>query len=339
MAPALLIRLRPTTPWRIGPDSGSRDQAGSVLHSDTIYSAVTQALKQIGLLEEWLEATARPHAEPAVRFSSAFPFQRNHLFVPPPEGLLPPAPGSTGQPAVFPWSRVQFMPVSAIQTLLEGKALDEQEWILDSHSGCLLPAASRAATGPYRLLRRSFFAVDRGGQGQGLPWDANCVQFAPGSGLWLAVEFSNPQTYAIWARRIEAAFQLLADNGMGGLRSLGFGRFKAPEIQAGLLHELLLPDYQPPSGNRAWWLLSVFSPGNADNVQWDAGRYSVVTRGGRDAGGRPKLNSRVVKEGSVLVAPRPPLGCIQDVSTGKAGHPVFRAAFAVALPIHWRVTP
>lgn len=338
MAPALLIRLRPTTPWRIGPDSGSRDQAGTILHSDAVYSAVTQTLKQIGLLEEWLNATALPHAEPAVRFSSAFPFQRDHLFVPPPEGLLPSAAASAGPGGALPWNRVQFMPAMAVQSLLQGGTLEEQDWVVDPHSGCLLPSVSRAATGPFRTLRRSFFAVDRATQGQGFTWGASCLQFAPGSGLWLAVQFSNPQTYAIWAGRIEAAFRLLADNGVGGLRSLGFGRFKAPEFQAGQLADLLLPEYQPPTSSQAWWLLSVFSPGPADQVQWGAGRYSIVTRGGRDSSGRSKLNSRVVREGSVLLSTNSPQGCIQDVSSGSDGVPSLRATYAVALPIHWQVT-
>ena len=140
----------------------------------------------------------------------------------------------------------------------------------------------------------------------------------------------------------QSAFEQMSQSALmgtlGGLRSLGFGRFKSPEFQAGRLADLLLPEYQPPTSSQAWWLLSVFSPGPADQVQWGAGRYSIVTRGGRDSSGRSKLNSRVVREGSVLLSTNSPQGCIQDVSSGSDGVPSLRATYAVALPIHWQVT-
>ncbi len=43
MPAGLLIRLRPTGPWRIGPDSGDRDRVERIYHSDTLYSAVSRA--------------------------------------------------------------------------------------------------------------------------------------------------------------------------------------------------------------------------------------------------------------------------------------------------------
>ncbi len=53
------IRLRPTGPWRAGHRTGDRERADAVYHSDALYSAVTHAMKSLGWLEEWLEATAR----------------------------------------------------------------------------------------------------------------------------------------------------------------------------------------------------------------------------------------------------------------------------------------
>ena len=339
MNPALLVRLRPTTPWRIGPDSGSRDQVASILHSDALYAAVCQAMGQLGLFEEWLNATARPHSEPAVRFSSAFPFQRGLLFVPPPEGLWPPPPVAGGQPAKLRLKGASLVPLDAVASLLRGGTLSEDDWVVDAHSGCLLPSVSRAATGPFRLLRRSFVAVDRPTGGSSEPWTTACLQFAPGSGLWAAIQFSSPQTYAVWGPSIRTAFRLLSDNGIGGLRSRGFGRFRIPEFQAGTLPELLLPGYQPPRDTRAWWMLSLFSPHSADGVHWDAGRYSLVTRSGRSAAGGLKSSSRLVREGSVLISDSAPRGAVQDVTPPGAAHPVARAGYAVALPIGWRVQP
>jgi hypothetical protein len=56
--PGLLVRFRPTGPWRFGPDSGARDRVDLLYHSDTLYSACCSAFRQLGMLEEWLAATA-----------------------------------------------------------------------------------------------------------------------------------------------------------------------------------------------------------------------------------------------------------------------------------------
>src|ERR1019366_7441123 len=91
MSSSFIIRLRPTGPWRFGPDSGSREHVDLLLHSDAVYSAVTSAMARLEMLEERLDATARNAggASP-VRFSSLYPYQRDHLFVVPPRGVWPP---------------------------------------------------------------------------------------------------------------------------------------------------------------------------------------------------------------------------------------------------------
>ena len=90
MNPGLVVKLRPTGPWRIGPDSGARNRVDLIYHSDSLYSAVTSAMPRLGYLEEWLDATARNPQRPAVRFSSCFPFRgrrRLHRSARAPSGL------------------------------------------------------------------------------------------------------------------------------------------------------------------------------------------------------------------------------------------------------------
>src|SRR5579862_6858029 len=90
---SFIVRLRPTGPWRFGPDSGARDQVEMLCHSDAVFSAVTSAMVRLGLQEEWLEATVRAQA-PVVKFSSLYPFQKDLLFVTPPRSVWPPAPST-----------------------------------------------------------------------------------------------------------------------------------------------------------------------------------------------------------------------------------------------------
>jgi CRISPR/Cas system CSM-associated protein Csm4 (group 5 of RAMP superfamily) len=335
MNPALLVRIRPSTPWRLGPETGLQAEATAVLHSDAVYSAVTLALCQLGWMEEWLEATADPSREPVVRFTSAFPWQRNLLYAPPPRGLWPPE-GVSGRTR---WKGADLIPTQLAGSLLRGAPFDEQAWELDGWCGCLIPAGSRSATGPFRFLRRSCAAVDRVTAGHVLPYVTGCVQFAPASGLWCAAQFATQTAYAVWGPRIQAAFRLLGDTGLGGLRSRGFGRARSVDFQAGLLADLLFgPGGAPPAG-RGWWLLSLMAPAARDPICWDEGDYLLVKRSGRvgslAGGGARKLASRMLAEGSVVVSSRAPSGTVINVAPEGCPHPVFRAGYAVAISIPW----
>jgi hypothetical protein len=93
----------------------------------------------------------------------------------------------------------------------------------------------------------------------------------------------------------------------------------------------------PPSTGRPHWLLSLFTPSAADTIDWARGNYSVMARGGRvdsPAGsGELKKQIQMIGEGSVLIAERPPLGAAPDVAPDGFAHPVFRAGFALAIPL------
>jgi CRISPR/Cas system CSM-associated protein Csm4 (group 5 of RAMP superfamily) len=87
----------------------------------------------------------------------------------------------------------------------------------------------------------------------------------------------------------------------------------------------------------AHWLLSLFTPAAADSVDWRRGNYTVLARGGRvdsPAGsGELKKQIQMVAEGSVLYAETAPRGSAADVAPDGFAHPVFRAGFAVAIPL------
>jgi len=91
-----------------------------------------------------------------------------------------------------------------------------------------------------------------------------------------------------------------------------------------------------PAAVQMHWLLSLFSPAPADAVDWTCGNYSVVKRGGRvesPAGyGELKKLVQMVAEGSVLCGGMP-TGAAPDVAPDGFAHPVFRAGFAVAIPL------
>ncbi len=95
-----------------------------------------------------------------------------------------------------------------------------------------------------------------------------------------------------------------------------------------------------PATHKAYWLLSVFTPAASDQVDWASGNYSTITRRGRvesTAGwGELKQPTLMVAEGSVLVCANEPHGAIRDSAPPGFAHPVYRAGFAVALPLKTR---
>lgn len=250
MAGGFIVRLLPKGPWRVGPDNGAERSTDDIYHSDSLYSAVCSAMLRLGVLEEWLEATAR-NGSPAVRFSSAFPWMDSHLYVPPPRTHWP-LPASTRLRS----TGARFIPLSVVRELLGGRSLEEDRWEIDGGSGCLAPRQRRSGqAGPFRRSLRSRTAVDRlAGGGASLPHQTGCLEFAPNAGYWFAVEFASQEAEAAWWPAIQTAIRWLADSGFGGKRTLGWGHCEIVEIQRATLGELIAtPSAQapPPSGAEA----------------------------------------------------------------------------------------
>ena len=242
MTPGLVVRLRPTGPWRVGPDSGARNRVDSIYHSDSVYAAVTAAMSRLGTFDEWLDATARG-GEPAVSFSSCFPFLDEIGFVVPPRTIWPPqSPSLMG--ARVRWKSARFVPLTMVQSLVAGVRPDENAWSMDGPSECLVPAGR---LGPFRTTVRWSAAVDRL-SGSSERHSMACLEFRAGAGLWLVVAFQDDAACSRWRDPVKAAFRLLADSGFGGERSRGWGRSEAPEFTEGTLPELILPTMAQAGG-------------------------------------------------------------------------------------------
>ena len=235
MNPGLVVKLRPTGPWRIGPDSGARNRVDSIYHSDTLYAAVTGALGRLGPLDEWLDATARS-AAPAVCFSSCFPFLDEIGFIVPPRTAWPPTSPALLSARVR-WKSARFVPLGIMPAILAGRVLDDSQWSVDAASECLVPAGRH---GPFRTGMRTNAAVDRL-SGSAERHSTACIEFRPGAGLWTVVSFTDDAAAARWLEPVKTAFRLLADSGFGGERSRGWGRSEMPEFIEGVLPDMILP--------------------------------------------------------------------------------------------------
>ncbi|HLK19142.1 MAG TPA: hypothetical protein VKT81_09300 [Bryobacteraceae bacterium] len=331
---SFVVRFRPLGPWRFGPDSGARDRVDLIYHSDAVFSAVCSAMSQLGFADEWLAATARSEAAPAARFSSFYPFQGHSLLVVPPRSLWPPA-----EATKIRCKGARFVSLGVVESLLAGKGIDENRWMVDGESECLIP--HDVGRGPFRIAVRSNASVDRLEQGKVETHSTACLEFAPNAGLWTVVQFADSEAVENWEARVRSAFRLLADSGFGGERSRGWGRSETPEWQPWM--PPAAPENPEESPARAHWLLSLYLPSGNDRVDWKRGSYSTVTRRGRIESsarwGDVKSPAVMIAEGSVLLAGSEELhGAAQDTAPEGFPHPVYRAGFAVTVPIPWRAT-
>jgi CRISPR type III-A-associated RAMP protein Csm4 len=329
MNPGLVVKLRPTGPWRSGPDSGARDEVDPLYHSDSLFSAVAWGMESLGQLEPWLDATARNPRGPAVSFSSMFPFLDDVGFVVPPRSVWPPDPVS----GRVRWKGARFIPLSLVGALFSGAPLEEEGWKIDGPSQCLLPAGRG---GVFRTVVRSAAAVDRL-SGAVEPHSVAAIEFFPGAGLWAVLSFADEEARANWAGPLRAAFRLLADAGFGGRRSHGWGRAEEPEFTEGELPDMIL-SFAGAENLNSWWMLSLFTPGADDQIDWNSGNYALMARGGRvERAGDRKKDLPMVVEGSVLASVAAPRGAAPDVAPDGFAHPVYRAGFALAIPVPTQV--
>jgi len=329
-SPSFTVRFRPVGPWRFGPDSGARDRVELIYHSDAVFSAVCSAMRQLGMADDWLRATAKAETAPAVRFSSFYPFVGGTLLIVPPRSLWPPPESSKVR-----YKSARFVPLSLIESLLSDKGVDEDRWIVDGESECLLPRDN--ARGPFRVTLRENAGIDRLDGGKLEAHSTACLEFARDAGLWTVVQFRDEDALAAWQAPVRSALLLLSDSGFGGERSRGWGRSEAPVWEP----------WTPPQGDlteepseSAYWLLSLYIPAPDDSVDWKRGNYATVSREGRVESparwGDPKNPALMITEGSVLFSANQPRGTARDVAPDGFPHPVYRSGFALAVPIPWR---
>jgi CRISPR type III-A-associated RAMP protein Csm4 len=297
-------------------------------------------MSRLGCLEEWLAETT---AGPAVRFSSLFPYHGETLYVTPPRSLWPPATSTRVR-----WASASFVPMSVVESLLAGKTPDEDNWVVDGASGCLVQAGGRLrGAGPFRVELRPAAAVDRLHAGV-ISHETACLEFADDAGMWGLVEFDGEEVRERWGHKVRSALRLLADSGIGGERSRGWGRSAMPSIRDGKVADLIFRNRGgknngqteiAPESENAHWLLSLFSPAPDGPVDWRSGNYCMVSRSGRIespvSSGDLKKELRMVAEGSILVSAAPPKGILRDVAPDGFPHPVYRCGYALAVPIRW----
>lgn len=363
MPDLICVDLKFKAGLHLGIQDVSLEGSRVVIPSDTLFAALCDAALRIGgKTAAWVEAlaTAPAPVRTPFRVTSAFPYAGGVRFFPRPlplDRLVARALIRDQRKAL---QRVRFISEGLLRRVLAGKWLKEEELppkeeetgqsavvALQGGALWLLAEEMEALPAPWRRLRRRPYALRHHSvyQIQQVPrvtvervrmasniFHAGRVSFAPECGLWFGVAGAD----AAMQQALQMTLAVLADDGLGGERAVGYGVFTYEWGKS-----LSLPDAAPDG---LGLLLSRYHPTAAElpgTLTASGTAYGLTAVGGwlRSWDGAAQRRKRLwlVREGSVIRPTAPePWGDIVDVRPtydnpqGDLPHPVWRYGMALA---------
>lgn len=234
------VKLKPVSPFHLGERESWHEGSNVYMHVDTLFSALCHAVRLLysdSELTDFLNAAARSES---FRLSSAFPYWDDKFFWPIPKNQIP-----IDKDAY----RIRFIETSGLEQMLSGQHL---ETIMKHHS-CIPDI--KTGKKPWQILnaprislnRLSHHPMDDGGY-----FHYGRVRFLDNAGLYFLYDIQDSSIQAMF----QTAIRLLADEGLGGDRSVGNGLFDPPLFQNITINT--------PSQSDAAYLLSLYSPSHMD---------------------------------------------------------------------------
>jgi CRISPR-associated protein Csm4 len=287
-----LFRLTFRGALHIGTPRADYDRSQKIIHSDTLYAALTRAWAMVGLLPQ---DDKELYASFAV--SSLFPFVGDYYFFPKP--FLPPVEknknGEDRPKDAKKWKKVEWVDSAVLKQMLEGRppnhTTEHIRWRkyhisdADALKNEKVPIESQVV--PRNQVSRSggdtkIYYIER-------------IYFREGAGLWFMVAYEDEPTLA----RIRSGLEILQDEGLGTDRNVGLGQFSFQ------IADNPFGDFSVPDAN-ARLSLSLFCPENEAQAE-QALHYQLIRRGGwiTDEGLHTfrKKNVFMFKEGSLFASP------------------------------------
>lgn len=300
--------------------------------SDSLASAILSVWRHVSPATSQEELTALA-ASPPFALSSAMPCLELDgrweplLFVPP--GLAERA-GDANSEQRKQLKKVRFADAGALNSLLEGR-LPGSRTIIGEGEAVLLsrPARENATLWKRDVIQR--VGIDRatGRSAEGMLFRYGAVWFGEGLRLALLAEFFDPQVRPTF----EAALRLLGSEGIGGGRTIGYGRFSLERVD---------DQFNANLGSGARLLLSLTHPTEeeiADGLLDQPARYALVGRGGavevNGMGVARRKSVKMLAEGSLvrdLSRPRYGQSVLVREADARVRYPVYRLGCAVSLP-------
>jgi len=361
--------------FRSGLHVGSRgvdvDEARVIVPADTLFSALLSTWVQTGHeAAQFVQPFVTDPPEPPFLLSSAFPFAGDVRFYPAPVNLVDHFSKATVTGRGKALKRITWVSEVLLGKMLAGDALDE--WLfpedpyeepdkgvalqggelwLTREEVAGLPTAMRRKPDkpedrPLRALRRlkvlstqrtPRVSIDRVTNASNI-FHAGRATFARGCGLWFGVKWLRPNDAIgnlTYPQIFHHLLTLLADEGLGGERTYGYGAFMFNQKDA-----VSLPD---PLQHEPAYLLSRYHPREDELpgvLRGKGAAYRLESVAGwlyspNEAGQRRK-RLYLLGEGSLITWPGDPAGDVSDVkpeydhASQPFPHPVWRYGLALA---------
>jgi CRISPR-associated protein Csm4 len=323
-----LVKLKFRAPLHLGQAGIGLEAVESFARSDTLFGGICHAWAAVhGKNETSSLLDAFCAGKPHFKVSSAFPFKGETYFLPRP--LMPlnvPEHNSSGDSYTKELNRMPFVPRGIFKQWVQGKEIDLET----------IPAAKEELTGAavYHMVPR--VQLDRVTSASGL-FHAGMTVFSNDAGLYCLVDILNQEV----KEKLEGALAWLGDSGLGGLRSIGYGKFEAEWIEPDSEWRQL---WDVDSNKSAWCLLSLTHPSYEEReFSLEESYFEIITRDGWASSPfslqqARRKSCRMFAEGSVLT--NKPIGSMADVTpTGwdESLHPLYRFGFALAVPAEVKI--
>ncbi len=317
-----LVKLKFLSPLHIGKAGIGMEAVENYVHSDTLFGGLCHAWSEIYGSDAATEMIEGFRAgKLSFTISSAFPFIDDIFFLPRP--LMPPKINSSlyDSSVLKDLNRLTFLPLATFKNWVRHEYIQADN----------IPAIKEALAASMIYHRLPRVQLDRVTCASGL-FHAGMTVFGAGAGLYCLVRVEEPSV----RDKLEGVFQWLGESGLGGMRSLGYGKFVPEWHQAGE-EWLELWQVDLPAG---WCLLSLMHPNEREKTKsLDNAYFEIISRDGWAAsplslGQVRRKECKMFAEGTVLTYQ--PEGCMVDVTPGdwdKSLHPLYRYGVAFAVPV------
>ncbi len=318
-----LVKLNFNSPLHLGKAGIGMEAVDNFVRSDTLFGALCHAWASVyGSYSVTELLDGFNNGEPSFKISSAFPFKGDTFFLPRPQVAARLADAADGQRIFKELHRLSFVPLDMFKQWVAGKAVDP---------GAILPAKEILVSAmTYHRVPR--VQLDRVTSASGL-FHAGMMVFANEAGLYCLVDVEE----STLRDKLAGVFAWLGENGLGGLRTTGYGNFDPQWEAAGPEWDGL---WENSSDAEAWCLLSLAYPAPAErNNNLDGAYFEIITRAGWAASPETirqvrRKSCKMFAEGSVL--PYLPAGCMADVTPAnwdRGTHPLYRYGYAMSVPV------
>jgi len=330
----LAFKLAFTTPLHISRGGEDYEKSLTVLHSDTIKSALYVMHRQLNDnpldVKDFFDAFS---------ISSAFPFYKDEYFFPKPFGIkLPQLEGEQEGDSknAKKYKKVSYVAKGHFERMINGNAgncienkiISKGEFLADGNYSLepeLNPIIMTKAT-------QSRVSISRTGMEDPTPYDVERIYFGAGAGLYFLVQFNEGAELNM--EQLKSCIDLLGDTGVGTDKSVGNGQFEVSK------HTIYL---NVPTENISHHMaLGLYCPEKveiADSL--DNWNYSLIQRGGWLSNPENQADSTLHKssvhmmlEGSLVPNAINPVGKYADLApTKNYNHPVLREGRPMFIPV------